>query len=282
MNFNIENVDSFVVVTDIETGKEVKRFNCPVIVECFDADCCGNAAPYFKLNGYIIDSSDISQINGEPASLYGGQKAKLNAIMADCECCGGGEGGTVTNPVTPELLESLIETSGAGVLCLASKPSRKGTVEIIRLEDGTLDKYVWHEIGGLGAVLETASLTDYVICPNEAVETTADLREFTPILAIGDTSIPVDPKAPFDAIQVVNCSNCPILLTAEVIDDASTDLRKIWLSPNETRVLDWESDAIGDIEVGGVILPSTSFSSDSLSFSPVTEETKIRITFFNS
>lgn len=165
MNLKIENDGSFVTVTNIDNGAVVKKFNCPVDVDYYDNDCCGAAIPYFKINGYQINASDLKDISGISTISPTYKATLMNELM--CACVSGGGSASL---VTPDLLESLIETSGGGIVCLSSNTARKGTLEIIRLEDGTIDKYVWHELGGAGAIIESTTSGDFTVCPKVQVE----------------------------------------------------------------------------------------------------------------
>lgn len=86
MNFKIENSGNFVVLTNLDTGKIEKKFNCPIEVDYYDNDCCGVPEPYFLINkNYQISAGHLAEINGI-STLSASYKAELmNELMCGCD-----------------------------------------------------------------------------------------------------------------------------------------------------------------------------------------------------
>lgn len=128
--------------------------------------------------------------------------------------------------------------------------------------------------------------------PNQAADTVQDVEQFIYRVAEGAApTLLVAPVEKADAIQIDNCSPCPILatITLESNDKGNpvTSTRKVYLKPNQTRVYDWSDGVVVNVtidEADGTSAPQGAATpADSMTITTAaTADLDVIIDFFNA
>lgn len=255
--YKIEIINCSLILTTTEST----HVNC---VQCYDIKESNQSVTFTHCDGTIETIFFNNNVNFDTWQSF---KDYINNGLVGC--CSGAQ--PIEPEVSPEDYFQSIETI---------ERCHKVTCEKVAIEKckNSLGVIVYRLEGVDGDI----DIADYEICGEQDFK--HDLKEYGVLIPENGNEINIIPLDGYDALIIENKSLCPLLVKLTLAQKSGTPIiRKVKLSPKQTRTFDWETDVISNVSVGQCpVLAGGITEIDLLNCIPATQDIEVLVTLFNS